>query len=140
MIRRWSLSLIAVTAACLGAQAQTLPHPGDLIREPGYRESWSALIKGERFVRRDSWIAKLIGPGSAARFRDPSGVEWIEGNVCQPHNCGDNHLIVFLNPGTKRIFAAQRTRGDLPPSQRFFGAPDSAMKKLLSDRIAVNFP
>ncbi|WP_342359695.1 Ivy family c-type lysozyme inhibitor [Terrarubrum flagellatum] len=134
------LFTVAIITATSAAHAQATPHPSDLIAQPGYSAAWSGLIAKQRFERRDSWIPKLTGPGSSASYRDPSGGVWIEGNVCHPHNCSDNHLILLFDPRTKKIWAAQRTRGALPKSERFFGNPDAAMRKLLSDRIVANFP
>ncbi|MBN9062771.1 MAG: hypothetical protein J0H41_10055 [Rhizobiales bacterium] len=131
---------VAVFCASSAAVAQEPSHPADLLKQPDYRAAWTALMKGEKFARRDSWIPKMQGPGSTTRYRDPHGGDWIEGNVCQPHNCGDNNLIVLADPKTKRIYAAQRTRGDLPRSERFFGQPDAETRKLLSQRIIANFP
>lgn len=141
MKHRIRFAVFCLASSATAAFAQSAPeHPSELLKQPDYRAAWNALMKGEKFVRRDSWIPKMTGPGSATAYRDPSGRSWIEGNVCQPHNCGDNNLVILVDPKTKAVFAMQRTRGETPASQRFFGKPDDAMKKLLIARIAANFP
>ena len=140
-----AIALAAMAQAQNQALAQTVaqtlaPHPGELIKQPGFREAWAAAIKGEKFERRDSWIPRLAGPGSGDFWTDPTGKQWIEGNSCQPHNCSDNHVVVLIDPATKKMFATQRTRGQTSASQRYFGKPDATIRRLLNARVMANFP
>ncbi|MET0606392.1 MAG: Ivy family c-type lysozyme inhibitor [Beijerinckiaceae bacterium] len=138
---------VVIFAACAAAlfgsahaqSSAVAPHPADLIKQPGFKESWTLAMKGEKFERRDSWVPALSGPGSGDFWIDPAGKQWLEGNSCQPHNCGDNHLVILADPVTRKIVAMQRTRGETPASQRFFGKPDANLRKLLLARLMATF-
>lgn len=131
----------AVTAFLLSllaaAPAAAQEHPQDLLKEGWIKAAWSQALEGERFAREDSWIPRLGGVASAPqKQRDAGGREWTVAELCQPHNCGDNKLVVLIDRTGQAVFAMQKTAR--PTRERFFGRPDASLQTLLRAALAGN--
>lgn len=124
------LLLPATLTGWLVASAAAQEHPQQLLKQPWVKSAWSAAMKGEKFKRWDSWIPELGGVGSApVARRDAAGRDWLVAELCQPHNCADNKLIVVIDRTDNRIWALQLTQS--PASRRYFGKPDTAVRAVI---------
>ena len=137
-MQAWHPAAIACMTSMLcatGALAQQ--HPQELLKTPWIKAAWTLALKGERFERWDSWIAGLGGVGSAPQAsRDATGREWTVADLCQPHNCADNKLVMLIDRPGQAVWALQKTAN--PTQERFFGRPDAAMQGLLRAALAGN--
>lgn len=128
---RSMLRFIAILLTCLfPAAAFSQEHPSDLMKEPWIKAKWTQAIKGASFKKWDQWIPGLGGVGSApVVMRDASGKSWTVAELCQPHDCGDNKLVVIIDRQSRGIWGMQLTAN--PVTRRYFGGPDGDMKALL---------
>lgn len=125
------LRIIAIVVACFVSNT-ALPqeHPSDLLKESWIKAKWSQALKGVSLKRWDQWIPNLGGVGSApVVMRDGSGKSWTVAELCQPHDCGDNKLVVIIDRPNQRIWGMQLTAN--PTTRRYFGTPDDDMKAML---------
>ncbi len=135
-MQAWCSVLIATAFSTLAwTDASAQQHPQELLKTPWIKTTWTQALKGERFERWDSWIAGLGGVGSAPQVhRDASGREWTVAELCQPHNCADNKLVMLIDRSGQTIWALQKTAN--PTQERFFGRPDVPMQGLLRAAMA----
>lgn len=118
------------TALLISTAAFSQEHPSDLLKEPWIKAKWSQALKGVSFKRWDQWIPNLGGVGSApVVMRDASGKSWTVAELCQPHDCGDNKLVVIIDRPNQRIWGMQLTAN--PTTRRYFGSPEDEMKAML---------
>lgn len=105
----------------------------ELVKSPGFKESWSKLVSGHTFGPYDKWIPRLSGLRSAVKFVNIDGQDLIKDRSCEPHNCQDNSISILADPKTYDIWMAQRTIAF--PSRKvgynFFGNPDDKIRKAL---------
>ncbi len=129
------LRLSAALAMCFFASASLAQeHPTDLLKESWIKAKWSQATKGAAFKRWDSWIPSLSGVGSApVTMRDATGTSWTVAELCQPHDCADNKLVVIIDRRNQDLWGMQLTAN--PTTRRYFGNPGSEQKSLLEAAI-----
>lgn len=121
-----SLVLILFSTAVLAQD-----HPSQLLKEAWIKSKWSQAIRGIKFQRWDGWIASLDGVGSApVAMRDASGKNWTVAELCQPHDCADNKLVVVIDRQSRGVWGMQVSAH--LPSPRYYGQPSDRMKVLLA--------
>lgn len=122
--------IVLLIACFVSATAFPQEHPSELLKEPWIKAKWSQAIKGSSFKRWDQWIPSLGGVGSApVVMRDAAGKSWTVAELCQPHDCGDNKLVVIIDRPNQRLWGMQLTAN--PTTRRYFGAPDNDIRALL---------
>lgn len=106
-------------------------HPSQLLKEAWIKSKWSQAMRGIKFQRWDGWIASLDGVGSApVAMRDASGKSWTVAELCQPHDCADNQLVVVIDRQNQGVWGMQVSAR--LPSPRYYGQPSDKMKVLLA--------
>lgn len=124
------LTLVLTSGAALAAGA----YLSDLLKEPAYRASWTALFAGQAGV--PEWITTfsetangVVTPGSDVAI---AGATYQYAPVCQPHDCAGNTLGVLFAPGGGQAWALLDAAGEAP---RFFGSPDAAVQTVLKAQL-----
>ncbi|HEV7260741.1 MAG TPA: Ivy family c-type lysozyme inhibitor [Bosea sp. (in: a-proteobacteria)] len=137
-MKAWRSAATAIMVSLLAAApAAAQEHPQDLLKEAWIKAAWTEALKGERFAREDSWIPRLGGVASSPqKQRDAGGREWTVAELCQPHNCGDNKLVVLIDQTGQTVSAMQKAAW--PTRERFFGRPDANTQALLRAALAGN--
>ncbi len=135
-MQAWRSAAIAIAFSTLTlTNASAQEHAQGLLKTSWIKAAWTQILKGERFERWDSWIPGLDGVASAPEVqRDASGREWTVAELCQPHDCADNKLVVLIDRSGQAVWALQKTAN--PTRERFFGRPDAPMQELLRAALA----
>jgi len=115
------------------ANAAELAYLWDIITKPAYKHSLNVIVAHQPL---DPWVRGLLsgddgvsGPGKTVSV-GPATYELY--NACQPHNCGGNYLYVLFTPGGTGAWALFTKEGRIV---RYYGHPDAAKQKVLSDAI-----
>lgn len=85
----------ALLSFSAGSFAQQIVTTSDLIQQPGYQASWQNMVKGQ--ARMPGWARKGVGTSTPAQNLSWKGKEYLVGNLCKPHDCGNNFLIVAFS-------------------------------------------
>lgn len=130
-------NIIILVLALFPIAAWAQEHPSELLKEPWVKSKWSQAVKGIKFQRWDGWIAGLNGVGSvSAAMRDASGKNWTVAELCQPHDCADNQLVVVIDRQNQGVWGMQVSAR--LPSPRYYGQPGDKMKALLAAALKGN--
>jgi hypothetical protein len=70
------------------------------------------------------------------------GQKYTLGQMCKPHDCADNQLIVIFSPDKKKAWGLLATRSTDGQSfnTQLLGAPEAAIKEYLNKTLAENNP
>lgn len=102
----------------------------DILEKPTYLKSWKNLFLTEKKV--DSWLLGYAktkdGPTSPRGTVQINNMVYQVGEVCEAHNCGDNHFHVLFAPNGAKAWGLQVKDGN---NERFFGKPDDQIKNVL---------
>jgi len=128
--RMLSLIVACVLAGRSGA-AFAEPSLYDLLNDPAYAKSWSALFAGEENV--DPWLAAYArtkdGPASPGTTIAMGGTPGYQVNtVCKTHDCGNNEFFALFAPKGTKAWGLLVKDGK---TERFFGNPREEQKKAL---------
>lgn len=93
----------ALLSFSAGSFAQQIVTTSDLIQQPGYQASWQNMVKGR--ARMPGWARKGVGTSTPAQNLNWKGKEYLVGNLCKPHDCGNNFLIVAFSADKSRARA-----------------------------------
>lgn len=75
-----------------GSFAEQIITASDLIQQPGYQTSWKNMVKGQ--AQLPGWARKGIGTSTPAETVTWQGQSYQIGNICKPHDCANNFMIV----------------------------------------------
>ena len=128
------LSVLAILSAGTPLQAGEGEYLSDTLKKPAYRRAMAAMLRGERGL--PAWVAWMTRDGShvdtPATMREVNGTTYQLNHACKPHDCGDNQMEVMFAPGGRQAWAVLVVAGK---PARFFGAPDQAQGKALSQEV-----
>ena len=100
----------------------------DVLKKPAYKQAWTAMMASGKppawlttFTRGGNGVSS---PGEALTIE---GQRYEFGNVCKPHDCGDNMFHVIFMPGGGRAWGVLMENGAL----RYFGNPSPAQRAAL---------
>lgn len=106
------------------------PYLFEQLKKPAYRKTFNAMFLGQRNL--EPWLKGYItdrnGVDSPGETRTIDGKTYELYQVCQPHNCINNFIYVFFEPGGSRAWALF-TKDD--GTTRFFGNPDPNLQTAL---------
>ncbi|HEY4943947.1 MAG TPA: Ivy family c-type lysozyme inhibitor [Rhizomicrobium sp.] len=108
-----------------------LPYLYEQLRKPAYKATFLALFMGQPDTPPwvTEYIAALGGVEAPGKVVTIMGSEYEFYNVCQPHNCGDNHMYVLFTRDAAQAWAMSMENS---ANQRFFGNPDEVKQAFLS--------
>lgn len=95
----------ALLSFSAGSFAQQIVTTSDLIQQPGYQASWQNMVKGQ--ARMPGWARKGVGTSTPAQNLSWKGKEYLVGNLCKPHDCGNNFLIVAFSADKSQAWGVQ---------------------------------
>ncbi len=116
----------------LGAKAQTYIFDATK-RNPALLRAWQAIAPKD--YARQEWISKLEGVTTPMDSISMHGKPFYLGAVCIPHDCGGNFVAFLIAKDGKEAHGALSSE-TLGVRLRYFGAPDSEARRLLSDKLA----
>lgn len=116
----------AVSLLLASGEGMAQDHPSALMREAWIKAAWTKAVAGQAFERSERWIPAMGGVGSAPSNEAGRTI----GNLCQPHNCDDNKLVVIVDRANRRVYGLQIRKN--PAKTRLFGDPNEAMRRALA--------
>ena len=130
-MRKLFAAAVVLGLAIPVAAAEELAYLYDVITKPAYKHSLTAIVAGQPL---ESWVKVVLsgeeGLGTPGKTVAAGGAGYELYDVCQPHNCGGNFFYVLFTSGGGQAWAVL-TKDDR--IVRFYGAPNAAQQKLLSD-------
>lgn len=110
----------------------------ELIQQPGYLSTWQKMVKGQKNL--PNWARRGEGTSVPAENMHWQGKEYRVGNICKPHDCANNFLVVAFSANKKqswgvRVIVADKPKALESPSKsatyQWLGKPDDGIKALL---------
>ena len=130
-MRKLFAAAVVFGLAIPAAAAEELAYLYDVITKPAYKHSLTAIVAGQPL---ESWVKGVLsgeeGLGTPGKTVAAGGAGYELYDVCQPHNCGGNFFYVLFTSGGGQAWAVL-TKDDR--IVRFYGAPNAAQQRLLSD-------
>ncbi|MER5129521.1 inhibitor of vertebrate lysozyme family protein [Serratia marcescens] len=135
----------ALLSFSAGSFAQQIVTTSDLIQQQGYQASWQNMVKGQ--ARMPGWARKGVGTSTPAQNLNWKGKEYLVGNLCKPHDCGNNFLIVAFSADKSQAWGVRVEVEDRPEAvdhpkkyakYQWLGKPDEDMKALLKQQFENN--
>ena len=130
-VLRWVARILLLVVATSAAAAE--PYLFDLLKQRPYRQAWDKMFEGE--PRIPGWLIRFSrvydGPAQPSRELVIGGARYRLADVCQPHDCGDNSLVVLFSPGAQRAWGLLKEDG----RRRFLGKPDEAVRRVLANGL-----
>jgi len=80
----------------------------DLLNDPEFKTIYHTALG--RLVK-ERWLAKLDGPSGDTKQVRIAGREYVMGDVCKPHDCGDNNMVLLYSPAQRVVYAKVFQRG-----------------------------
>ncbi|AVJ18802.1 hypothetical protein CLM71_17530 [Serratia sp. MYb239] len=142
MHKRRYMLLGALLAVSAGSFAQQVVTTADLVQQPGYQSSWQQMMKGQ--ARLPGWARKGSGTSTPAETIGWQGQQYQVGNICKPHDCGNNFLIVAFKADKSQAWGVRVEVEDRPEAvahpkkyakYQWLGKPDSNMQALLRQQF-----
>lgn len=93
----------ALLSLSAGSVAQQIVTTSDVIQQPGYQTSWQNMVKGQ--ARLPGWARKGVGTSTPAQSLSWKGQNYLVGNLCKPHDCANNFLIVAFKEDKSQAWA-----------------------------------
>lgn len=125
--RHWIISLLLFLSIDAFAAGRYL---FDILTEPRYMTAWSSMIATRSDV--DEWLQKysstMNGVSAPSESVQVHGRTFEVGNVCKPHDCGDNQFYVAFAPDGKQAWGVL-LKADAEPL--LFGEPDADVQQAL---------
>ncbi|MQU04708.1 lysozyme inhibitor [Pseudomonas helleri] len=133
----------AITLAYVGASllsgvanAQTPQYLFDVTGKSPYKQAYQDMLAFPEWVR--------TGQGTSTPLQEVviDGQKYTLGQMCKPHDCADNQLIVIFSPDKKKAWGLLATRSTDGQSfnTQLLGAPEAAIKEYLNKTLAENNP
>ncbi|HEJ9060328.1 TPA: inhibitor of vertebrate lysozyme family protein [Serratia fonticola] len=139
----------ALVAALLGFSngsfAEQIITASDLIQQPGYQTSWKNMVKGQ--AQLPGWARKGIGTSTPAETVTWQGQSYQIGNICKPHDCANNFMIVAFKADKSQAWGVRVEVPNKPQAidhpkkyakYQWLGKPDDQMKALLKKQFEGN--
>ena len=139
----------ALVAALLGFStcsfAEQIISALDLIQQPGYQTSWKNMVKGQ--AQLPGWARKGIGTSTPAETVTWQGQSYQIGNICKPHDCANNFMIVAFKADKSQAWGVRVEVPNKPQAidhpkkyakYQWLGKPDDQMKALLKKQFEGN--
>ncbi|RJF54456.1 inhibitor of vertebrate lysozyme family protein [Serratia inhibens] len=135
----------ALLSLSAGSVAQQIVTTSDVIQQPGYQTSWQNMVKGQ--ARLPGWARKGVGTSTPAQSLSWKGQNYLVGNLCKPHDCANNFLIVAFKEDKSQVWGVRVEVANKPeaidhPKQyakyQWLGKPDEDMKALLKKQFESN--
>jgi hypothetical protein len=63
---------------------------------------WQSYVARVNTDNRD-WVSHLEATGSPMKFVTVGGQSWVQGWVCETHNCGGNEVVFLMSPDQSQI-------------------------------------
>ena len=96
----------------------------DLLRDPHFK---AAYLQALGPLAKESWLARMTGPGTTLRKVKVQGQDFALAAVCKPHDCADHNTVLLWTPkpGVLHGLVFQQGRSTL------IGNPSPAMAQEL---------
>ncbi|MBJ9978392.1 lysozyme inhibitor [Pseudomonas sp. S75] len=126
-------ALLAGGALHASAADQYLP---DLVQKAPYKAAYAKM------VALPEWISQGKGTATPLRKVKLDNDTVLVGNVCKPHDCKNNQLVVVFDAkGTQSWgLLATRQENDEAYEKHYLGAPNETVKKLLESTFERDNP
>lgn len=128
-----------------GSFAEQIITASDLIQQPGYQTSWKNMVKGQ--AQLPGWARKGIGTSTPAETVAWQGQSYQIGNICKPHDCANNFMIVAFKADKSQAWGVRVEVPNKPQAidhpkkyakYQWLGKPDDQMKALLKKQFEGN--
>ncbi|MDZ4145908.1 MAG: Ivy family c-type lysozyme inhibitor [Burkholderiales bacterium] len=81
--------------------AEAASSPPELLRNA---ELKALYLKALGPKAKERWLARLEGPAPALKKHKLQSVEYTVASACQPHDCGDNNLVLLYAPAQGQLY------------------------------------
>ncbi|CAI0895595.1 inhibitor of vertebrate lysozyme family protein [Serratia entomophila] len=135
----------ALLSFSAGGFAQQIVTTSDVIQQPGYQASWQNMVKGQ--ARLPGWARKGAGTSTPVENLSWQGQDYLIGNLCKPHDCANNFLIVAFKEDKSQAWAVRVEVENRPAaidhpkkyaSYQWLGKPNDDIKALLKKQFEDN--
>ncbi|WP_342650468.1 Ivy family c-type lysozyme inhibitor [Pseudomonas sp. REB1044] len=129
--------LLGTLFTCCTLQAtaadQYLP---DLVQKAPYKAAYAKMLM------LPEWISQAKGTASPLRKVKLGDDTVLVGNVCKPHDCKDNQLVVVFNAKGTQSWGLLATREDSDGAfeKHYLGSPNEAVRALLETTFERDNP
>lgn len=126
------VQILICSAILISDEAVAEPYLFELLDNPNYLKAWHTIFDSEKNI--DAWLARyakskngVATPGKSIQLK---GERYLINTVCKPHACGDNQFFVLFAPEGAKAWGLLLKDEKI---ERFFGAPDNALKTILHE-------
>lgn len=135
-------ALLSISTTSFAEQIVTT---SDLIQQPGYQTSWKKVVKGQ--AQLPGWARKGVGTSTPAEAVTWKGQSYQIGNICKPHDCANNFMIVAFKADKSQAWGVRVEVANKPeaidhPKKyakfQWLGKPNDEMKALLKKQFEAN--
>ncbi|MFP3517035.1 Ivy family c-type lysozyme inhibitor [Pseudomonas sp. SIMBA_077] len=129
-------AFVGASATFSFSAAQAAEYLFDVTDKSPYKEAY------QKMLAFPDWVSSGQGTSSPLQEVELEGQKYTLGQMCKPHDCGDNQLVVVFSPDKKQAWGllATRSTDDRSFNTQLLGAPDSAIKDLLTKTLDENNP
>lgn len=72
-------------------------------KDAAFTRAYRALLGGNP---PDRWLSHFEGPSTASYHQRIGGIDYLVDNVCKPHDCGENNLVIAYDAAGGKVFGA----------------------------------
>jgi len=131
-----ALAFIGASSTLGLSDAQAAEYLFDVTDKSPYKQAYQQMLAFPDWVR--------TGQGTSTPLQEVEigGQKYTLGQMCKPHDCGDNQLIVVFSPDKKKAWGllATRSTDDRSFNTQLLGAPEAAIKDFLNKTLEENNP
>jgi hypothetical protein len=99
-------------------------YPWETINIGEFKKAYTEMLASKN---HEEWVRSLTGTGNKNKMFNVFQKQLVMINLCKPHFCDENQMLILFNPLLKKCYAISAEDGKF----NYLGTPDDDLKTLL---------